>query len=153
MPTADEAEGRTDPPRSVRVSFWLWVVAGAVGVLGAALFFALREDWARREAERARQAGQDMSAFDVLQTAKGLSWWLLLGSIVFLGFFLLLAYQARRGVRKARALLLVLAVFGVLFQYSVGRVTIYGLLSALLILIAVGLLYGRGARRYFAVDR
>ncbi|GAA3003612.1 hypothetical protein [Actinokineospora diospyrosa] len=154
MPTADEAEVRTDPPIAVRVSFWLWVLAGTLGVVGAALFFTLREDWALREYERARAAGKaTFTVAELTQTAIGLSWWLLLGSIMFLGFFLLLAYQARRGVRKARTLLLVLAVFGALFQYSVGRVTIYGLGSSLVIIVAVGLLYTKGGRRFFPANR
>ncbi|GAA3020331.1 hypothetical protein [Actinokineospora globicatena] len=150
MPTADEAEVRTDPPIAVRVSFWMWVLAGALGIVGAVLFFRLRDDWALREYERFRAAGKsEVSAADLAATANGLSWWLLLGSAMFFGFFLLLAYQARRGVRKARTLLLVVAVFAALFQYSVGRVTIYGLGSSLVIIVAVGLLFGKGGRRFF----
>ncbi|RLK60657.1 hypothetical protein CLV68_1166 [Actinokineospora cianjurensis] len=152
MPTADEAVVRTDPPIAVRTSFWLWALAGLLGVVGAALFFALRDDWALRQYERLRAAGDAVvTAGQVAETAAGLSWWLLVGSVMFLGFFLLLAYQARRGVRKARTLLLVLAVFGALFQYSVGRVTIYGLGSALVIIVAIGLLFTRSARRFFPV--
>ncbi|SER74214.1 hypothetical protein SAMN04487818_1057 [Actinokineospora terrae] len=152
MPTADEAVVRTDPPIAVRVSFWLWALAGLLGVVGAALFFVLREDWALRQYERLRAAGDAVvTAGQVSETATGLSWWLLVGSVMFLGFFLLLAHQARRGVRKARTLLLVLAVFGALFQYSVGRVTIYGLGSALVIIVAIGLLFTRSARRFFPV--
>ena len=64
-------------------------------------------------------------------------------------FFALLAYQARRGVRKARTLLLVVGLFAALFEYTVGRVTILGLVSALLIIVAAGFLYSPPARRFY----
>ncbi|GLZ38211.1 hypothetical protein Acsp05_18350 [Actinokineospora sp. NBRC 105648] len=148
MPTADEADARTDAPRVVRAAFWIWVLAGVLGVVGAVLFFALREEWARRQVELYPQ----LRSVDVEQTATGLSWWLLVGSIMFFGFFLLLAHQARRGVRKARTLLLVLGVFATLFEYAAGRVTVYGLASALSTIVAVGMLYSGSARRFYRHD-
>ncbi len=149
MPTAAEAgEPAVEAPAVVRVAFWVWVAAGLLGVVGAVLFFALRAEWAQGQVRNR----PELAIRDVDDLATGLSWWLVIGSTMFLGFFLLLAHQARRGVRKARTLLLVLGVFAALFEYSVGRVTIYGLLSALLVVVATGLLYAPAARRFFAVS-
>lgn len=152
MPTAEEAaaagQARTDAPRVVRVSFWLWIAAGVIGLVGAVLFLVLRDEWA--DIQVRSNPGQSIA--DMRGLAAGLSWWLLAGSVMFLAFFVLVGYNARRGVRKARTLLLVLGVFAALFEYSLGRVTIYGLISALLIIVAAGLLYAPPARRFFAGD-
>ncbi|MGQ0839274.1 hypothetical protein [Actinokineospora sp.] len=150
MPTAAEAEAagesRTDAPRVVKVAFWVWIAAGVTGVAGAVLFFALRDRLV--EAELRRRPDLDPVVLD--QSTIGLSWWLLAGSVMFLGFFALLAYKARGGVRKARTLLVTLGVFAALFQYTIGRVGLLGLVSALLIVVAVGLLYAPAARRFLA---
>ncbi|SDD43229.1 hypothetical protein SAMN05216174_11132 [Actinokineospora iranica] len=150
MPTAAEAadsgHARTDAPRVVRVAFWVWVSAGLIGLIGSILFFILREEWA----ENQKRVTPEMKSVDVMQVAVGLSWWLLLGSLMFLGLFLLLAHHARRGARKARTLLLVVGVIACLFEYSFGRVTIYGLISALLVIVGLGMLYMPTARRFFA---
>ncbi|WP_156758032.1 hypothetical protein [Actinokineospora pegani] len=147
MPTADEADegARGDAPGAVRAAFWVWVVAGAVGLAGAIYFFVNRENWVRAQV----RLNPDLLALDVQATATGLGAWLIAGAAMFLVFFVLLAYQARRGIRKARALLLVLGLFAALFEYTLGRVTIYGLLSALLIIIAAGMLYSPRARRFY----
>jgi hypothetical protein len=150
MPTADEAAAaglaRADAPRVVRVGFWVWIAAGLIGVVGAVLFLVLRDEWA--DLQLRNNPGQ--SASEIRGPAAGLSWWLLSGSVMFLAFFVLLAHNARRGVRKARTLLSVLGIFAALFEYSLGRVTIYGLVSALLVIVAVGLSYAPPARRFFA---
>ncbi len=147
MPTADAAEdaapGRA--PGVVRAGFWVLLAAGVVGIIGGSLFFALREEWARDQVKRM----PDLNLADQTQAAIGLSWWLVLGAAMFLSFFLLLGYQALRGVRKARTLLLVIAVFASIFEYALGRVTIYGQLSSLLTLVGIGLFYVRGARRFY----
>ncbi|OLR90738.1 hypothetical protein [Actinokineospora bangkokensis] len=152
MPTAAEVEaageGRPPAPRPVRAAFWVFLAAGVVGLVGSVLFFALRDEWA--EVQIRSSQGRDLP--DMHETAKGLSWWLLVGSVMFLAFFALLAHAARRGERKARTLLVVLSVFAALFEYTIGRVTIYGLVAALLIIIGVVLLYLPGSRAFFAVD-
>ncbi|WP_436492572.1 hypothetical protein [Actinokineospora sp. HUAS TT18] len=150
MPTADEAvaagEDRKDAPTVVRVAFWVWVAAGLAGVVGSVLFFALRS----RLIDETLKQKPELNRVQLEQTATGLSWWLLLGSIMFLGFFILLAYKARGGTRKARTLLVTVGVFAALFQYTIGRVGILGLLSALLIVVGLGLLYMPKSRAFFA---
>lgn len=152
MPTADEAylagEDRTDAPGVVRAAFWVWVAAGVVGLFGALSFFFLRSKIV--EETLRRQPGQNKAELERIAT--GLSWWLVLGSLMFLGFFVLLAYKARGGTRKARTLLVVVGVFAALFQYSVGRVGILGLFSTLLILVALGMMFMPAARKFFAVS-
>ncbi|PPK69418.1 hypothetical protein V5P93_006940 [Actinokineospora auranticolor] len=148
MPTADEVAARADAPRVVRISFWVLVAAGVSGIVGAVLFLALRADWARLRVERA----PELRLSDVQANATTLSWWLVIGTVTFLGFFVLLSTQARRGVRKARTLLLVVGVFATLFEYSIGRVTVYGLFSALLTVVGVGLLFFKSARPFYPHD-
>ncbi|CRK60196.1 hypothetical protein [Alloactinosynnema sp. L-07] len=152
MPTADEAtaagENRVDAPGVVRAAFWVWVAAGVAGVIGSVLFFALRS---RLIAETLKQR-PELSQAELERTATGLSWWLLLGSIMFLGFFVLLAHKARGGTRKARTLLVTVGVFAAMFQYTIGRVGILGLVSALLIVVALGMLYMPKSRAFFKVS-
>ncbi|WP_424190092.1 hypothetical protein ACOBQX_14715 [Actinokineospora sp. G85] len=147
MPTADEADAdaRGDAPGVVRAAFWVWVVAGAVGLGGAIFFFVQRAEWVRAQV----RVNPELRVLDLEATATGLGAWLIAGAAMFLVFFVLLAYQARRGVRKARTLLLVLGLFAALFEYTLGRVTIYGLVSALMIIVAVGMLYSPRARRFY----
>ncbi len=152
MPTADEAaagEQRADVPRVVHVSAWMWVAGGVVGLVGAILFFANRD----RLVEATLAQDPQVTAAKLAQIASGLSWWLLLGSIMFLGLFVLLAHQARRGTRKARRLLVTVGIFAAFFQYMVGRLGFYGLfglVSTLLIVVAAALMYAPAAKRFYA---
>lgn len=145
MPTAGEASGdRVVPPAIIRVDYWLWLVAGAVGLAGAVTLMLNQGTVA---ANWARSSGVELpEARDIV---KGYTIWLTVGSVVFLLLYLLLAHQARDGVRKARTLLLVTGVIGALFQYGFGRITIFGLLSTLLILAAIALLFFPAARRFY----
>ncbi|MGX7824160.1 hypothetical protein ACTG9Q_03620 [Actinokineospora sp. 24-640] len=145
MPTADEAGGdRVDPPLIIHVAYWLWLVAGAVGLAGAV---ALMLNQGAVAANWARSSGVEL--IEARDIVKGYTVWLSVGSVVFLLFYLLLAHQARNGVRKARTLLLVTGVIGALFQYGFGRITIFGLLSTLLTLAAIALLVFPAARRFY----
>jgi hypothetical protein len=152
MPTADEAfaagEDRSDAPPVVRAAFWVWIAAGAIAVAGAVLFFSLRD----RLVEETLRQQPKLTKVDLDAAATGLAWWLLLGSVMFLGLIILLAYKARGGTRKARTLLVVVGAISALFQYTIGRVGLLGLVSALLTIVAAGMLFMPTARKFFAVS-
>lgn len=87
---------------------------------------------------------------------------LIVTTLIGLGFALLLLYLiARRGSRIARWLLVVLAVLGtaqfllaaLLHRLSPGLIGMLGLLGTLLRVSAVGLLFGREARGWFAIRK
>ncbi|MGW5055413.1 hypothetical protein [Actinokineospora sp. NPDC004072] len=145
MPTADEAAGpRAQPPGLVRAAYWLWLVAGAIGLAGGLVVLANRavlvEGYAKAQAVPPAQADE---------VVQGLTVWLIAGSVVFLALYWLLAYQARTGVRKARTLLLVVGLLSAFFQYGFGRVTIFGLVCALLTIVAMAVLYFPSSRRFY----
>lgn len=147
MPTADEAgPDRVDAPGAVRASFWLWVLAGATGLLGAILLVVHRGTVVDVLAE----ANPALARGRVEETVKGLTVWLTAGSVMFLVFFVLLAHKVRGGIRKARTLLVVVGLFSALFQYAVGRLGLLGPVSALLTLLALAMLFMPSARRFFA---
>ena len=146
MPTADEADGgeRVAPPGLVTAAYWVWLVAGALGLAGGIAVMLNQEPLADTYARTQR-----VPINQALDVVKGYTVWLIVGSAVFLLLYWLLAYQARRAVRKARVLLLVVGALSAFFQYGFGRVTIFGLLCAMLTVIAMALLYLPPARRFY----
>ncbi|WP_189209385.1 hypothetical protein [Actinokineospora fastidiosa] len=145
MPTADEAAGdQVRPPGLVSATYWLWLVAGAIGLAGG-LAVMLNQ----RTLVDGMAKAQSLPPEQAQEIVQGLTVWLVTGSAVFLILYWLLAYQARTGVRKARTLLLVVGVLSAFFQYGFGRVTIFGLVCALLTVLAMALMYFPASRRFY----
>jgi hypothetical protein len=144
MPTADEAAERVTPPVVVTVAYWLWLVAGAIGLAGGLTVLLNQQFLADSYAKT-----QSVPLTEALDIVKGYTVWLILGSAVFLLLYWLLAYQARNGVRKARMLLLVVGLLSAFFQYGFGRITIFGLICAMATIIALALLFMPGAKRFY----
>lgn len=144
MPTADEAGERVTPPVVVTVSYWLWLVAGAVGLAGGLTVLLNQQFLADSYAET-----QSVPAAEAMDIVKGYTVWLIAGSAVFLLLYWLLAYQARGGARKARTLLIVVGLLSAFFQYGFGRITIFGLICAMATIIALALLFMPGAKRFY----
>ncbi|MFC5285940.1 hypothetical protein ACFPM7_02660 [Actinokineospora guangxiensis] len=144
MPTADEAGERVRPPMVVTVAYWLWLVAGAIGLAGGLTVLLNQQFLADSYATT-----QSVPLTEAMDIVKGYTVWLILGSAVFLLLYWLLAYQARNGVRKARMLLIVVGLLSAFFQYGFGRITIFGLICAMATIIALALLFMPGAKRFY----
>ena len=144
MPTAAEAAERVTPPPVVTIAYWLWLVAGAIGLAGGLTVLLNQQFLASSYSET-----QSVPLAEAVDIVKGYTVWLVAGSAVFLVLYWLLAYQARNGVRKARTLLLVVGLLSAFFQYGFGRITIFGLICALATIFALALLFMPGARRFY----
>ena len=149
MPTADEAAAAAPEqpaPGSVRYAFIAWILAAIVGLANSVLMLAYKE----RLIDSAIKNNKNPNVTND-QIASGtttLLWMFLVGSVVFGALFVLFAYKAHGGVRRARTLLLVLGVITVLYYFLILRTTL-GLMSALLALTASILLYLPKASEYF----
>ncbi|HWM04734.1 MAG TPA: DUF6264 family protein [Actinophytocola sp.] len=149
MPTAREAaRDRSDlpMPRVLRISFYLWIVAGAVGMVGGILMLLTKQSLI----DDVVAANEDTS-ITPQQIADGMTtllWMHMVVTVVFAVLFALFAYKAQNGVRRARMMLTIVVVIVVIFYYALFR-TQLGLLSALLAAIATAMLYVPSARDYF----
>lgn len=152
MPTAAEAQQQrpgADAPKMVHYSFWLWLTAGAVAVLGAALAFPAKDAMVQNAVRQNKDPR--ITEQMIAEGANTLLWSLLVGSVILAALYGLFAYKAREGTRSARTALIVLTVITVLFQFVFG--SIIGLLSAVLAMGALGLLFVPSTRDYFPSRR
>lgn len=145
MPTADEADDgdRVAPPTMVTAAYWLWIVAGAIGLAGGVTAVQIQDTLV---AGLVRLQG--MPVPDAAEIVRGQTIFLISGSVVFLLLYWLLAHQARNGVRKARTLLVVVGVLGGLFQFLFA-IRLFGALAVFLAMVALVLLYLGPARRFY----
>jgi len=90
----------------------------------------------------------DLTNAQIASGTTTLLWMLMTVTVVFGVLLALFGYKAQEGVKKARTMLTVLTVLVALF-YFVLFTTPFGLLSALLALIATGLLYLPAASQYY----
>ena len=150
MPTAaEEAAARPDieVPRVVRYALWAWVVSTLLAVSGAVLVFVMR-DALIDEAIKAN-TNKDFTPDLIRSSITNYSWLLLVGTITVGALGILCAYKARQGTAKGRGLLTVVALFGALFQYFIGRFTIFGPASSLFALLTLLLLFLPSASAYY----
>jgi hypothetical protein len=139
---------KVNPPRPVAISFWFWLAASLVIVAGQIFTVINKQSIIDSLIKRSRDAGQK---FDPGQLASGtttLIWTFFVGGLVFSGLLMLFAYKAREGTRSARTVLTGLAVVSVLFQL-VFLQGLFAEASALLLVIALVLLYLPGVSEYF----
>lgn len=154
MPTAREAaakrarpDGTAAPvPGLLRWSFYLALLAAVIGVVGG-VFLLLNKQTLIDDLIR-DNTNQDLTNEQIASGTTTLLWMLMIVTVVFGALLALFGYKAQEGVKKARTMMTVLTVLVVLF-YFVLFTTPFGLLSALLALIAVALLYLPSASQYY----
>lgn len=142
-PPAAEA----DPPKPVKVSFWLWLAAGVLLIAVMALQFAFKQQYVDlvMKSNHDAKVTRDSVAAGYTQAV----WVLLLGAVVLAVLFVLFAYKAREGTRSARTVLTVLVVLLLLVQV-VGRVaSLSTLLVTLVALVALMMMYLPSVLPYF----
>jgi hypothetical protein len=129
----------------VRYAFVVWVLAGMFGMINAIILLAnkqrLIDNWVRTKSA-------DVSDDQIARGATTLLWMFMLAAIVFALLFTLFAYKAQDGVRRARLSLTVLCLVTVAFYFLVLP-TQFGLMTALLALVATVLLYLPRSNVYF----
>ena len=138
-------------PKHVAMSFWLWIAASVMSVIGSLLMFGRRDEM--REAFRTQQGTEQLTQaqLDTLVTAT-----VVIGvvvSVVLSALYVLFAFKARAGRNWARVVLLILTAFSVVMLALAGGFSWLGMLATLVSLVAVVLLFLPAANAYFASAR
>jgi hypothetical protein len=134
---------RTTPaPQAVTTSYWLYIVGGILGLIGAVIVGVLIPSSIAAATSSTTQAlqGQSANGVDVSGTVTAVAVVLavlsIVLSLVFAVLMLVLAPRMRRGSNRARITLIVLAalqVFGLLGSYGVGALHFLVVLVALIL--------------------
>ncbi|MEV6911734.1 hypothetical protein [Amycolatopsis sp. NPDC051071] len=133
-------------PKPVAISFWLWIGAGVVLIVGQIALLALKQqltDGVVKQVTANPVPGQPLDPAQIASGIEKLLWLLLAGAVTFAVLFALFAYKAREGTRSARTVLTVGAVFLVLVELLVlrGALNVFLLVATLLVAIALILMY------------
>lgn len=154
MPTAREAAAKRARPGAaaepvpgvLRWSFYLALLSAVIGVVGGVFLLLNKQTLIDHQLEN--NTNQELSNEQIASGTTTLLWMLMTVTVIFGVLLALFGYKAQEGVKKARTMMTVLTVLVVLF-YFVLFTTPFGLLSALLALVAVGLLFLPTASQYY----
>lgn len=118
-PLSNDRRERPVPPGPVQLSFWLWVAAAALLVVGFVLMVGNQAEIIESlldSYERARLAGDPVTERsgvtpeNIATGVPGLLWLLAAGAVMIAGLIVLFAYKAREGTRSARSVLIALTL-------------------------------------------
>ena len=138
-----------NPPVQVKVSFWLWIAAGVVVIIGQAYTLLIKDQLITELVKQNQQGtGQKVAPDQIASGTNTLVWLLLIGAVVFAVLLGLFAWKAREGTRSARSVLTGLAIVCVLFQIVIFY-NFFTLIAAFLLLIALVLMYLPSVAEYF----
>jgi hypothetical protein len=138
-----------NPPMPVKVSFWLWIAAGVVVIVGQAYTLLIKDQLvAELVKQNQRGTGQKVAPDQIASGTNTLVWLLLIGAVVFAVLLGLFAWKAREGTRSARSVLTGLAIVCVLFQIVIFY-NFFTLIAAFVLLIALVLMYLPSVANYF----
>lgn len=155
MPTAREAQAKRaayrrpedpQPPQLLRYAFYLYVLAGVIGLIGGIYMLINKQEIIDTIVRN--NTDDRITNEQIASGTNTLLWLLMVVTLVFGVLFALFGYKVAEGVRRARMLLTILTVIIVLFYYVLFA-TPFGLLSALIALVATVLLYLPASSRYF----
>ncbi|MDT8909903.1 hypothetical protein NYF13_03110 [Amycolatopsis sp. PS_44_ISF1] len=138
-----------DPPKPVKVSFWLWIAAGVVVIVGQAYTLLIKDQLITELIKQNQQGtGAKVAPEQIASGTTTLVWLLLIGAVVFAVLLGLFAWKAREGTRSARSVLTGLAIVCVLFQIVIFY-NFFTLIAAFVLLIALVLMYLPSVAEYF----
>ncbi|HEU5469823.1 MAG TPA: hypothetical protein VFV67_04165 [Actinophytocola sp.] len=134
-----------DPrPAPVRYAFVLWLLAGLFSIVNAIYLFTTKQDLI----DVSVRLNPDVPYDQIARGANTLLWMFMIGAVAFAALFALFAYKAQDGTRRARLMLTMLCTLTVLFYFLILN-TLFGLMTALLAIIATVLLYLPKSNFYF----
>jgi hypothetical protein len=134
-------------PLEVKVSFWLWITAGVVYVVGYVIFLMNKQEIIDTLVKG--NTDPKITRETISSSVTTLLWMLVIGAVVFAILFALFAYKAREGTRSARTILAVLVVLVVLFQFLLQLFSLVTLFGVLIAFFALALLFWPSVRDYF----
>lgn len=146
-------------PKPVELSFKLWLANVVLGVIGSIIVFLVLDDVIEAAADEA-----GVSAAAAKDIARPVVMTGLVVGLLIIGLLAALAFQMRNGKNWARVTLTVLGAIGVILALvnigdefaveGIGPVSgTIGVLRMLLIVGAIGLMYGGEANAYFKANQ
>jgi hypothetical protein len=135
-----------EPPAPVRVSFWLWIVAGLGLIAGFGRALTRVDDISAAIIEINNDP--NISDEQIRAGAASMLWVLFIGAVVFATLFALFAYKAREGTRSTRPILVVLATVALILQLPLYA-DLITLGSVLVACAAIVLMYLPSVASYF----
>ncbi|MFI7678626.1 hypothetical protein [Actinophytocola sp. NPDC049390] len=154
MPTAREAALRAQakrrfeepPPRTLRISFYFFVVAGLIWLASMVISLIYKQDIIDAQIEASRDTG--LSPDQIANGVTQILWIVTIAALTFTVFLGLFGYKATEGTRRARTLVTIFGTVLVLFHLLLNG-TPPGMLSAMFCLVGLALLWSPSARKYF----
>jgi hypothetical protein len=134
------------PPRTLRFSFYFFTAAGLVWLISAVIFLINKQTIT--DAQIDNNTDPKITPDQIASAVNQLLWFYLVISVVFTVFLGLFGYKATEGTRRARTLVTIFSAILVIFHLLLFS-TQFGILSALLALVALALIWSPTARAYF----
>lgn len=134
------------PPRTLKFSFYFFAASGLVWLVSAVIFLINKQVIIDAQVEN--NTRKDISADQIASAVNQLLWFYLILAAVFAVFLALFGWKATEGTRRARTLVTIFSAIMVIFHLLLFS-TQFGILSALLAMIGLGLIWSRTARAYF----
>ncbi len=121
--------GDTDAPSVIRVSFWSWIAAAAVGLIDAVLFFYFKNQLI----DSTMRANPSLNIDQVRSGANSFVWLTLILAVLFGSLYVYFAYRMRAGDRKARTRLLIAGVVHLVVSilFPVSLIVLIGVVLSL----------------------
>lgn len=134
-----------DVPSVIRVSFWAWVAAAAVGLIDAVLFFYFKDALV----DSTIKARPDLNVDQVRSGATAYVWLTLILAVLFGSLYVYLGYKMRDGARRQRTWLLVagLVHLAISILFPISLVVLVGVVLSLIGALAMYL--PAAAKTYF----
>ncbi|MBE1467031.1 hypothetical protein [Kibdelosporangium phytohabitans] len=137
--------GDTDAPSVIRVSFWAWIAAAAIGLIDAVLFFYFKNTLI----DSTMRARPDLNVDQVRSGANSFVWLTLILAVLFGSLYAYFGYRMRAGERKARTRLMIAGVVHLVVSilFPVSLIVLIGVVLSLVGVLAMYL--PAAAKTYF----
>jgi hypothetical protein len=135
-------------PKEVQLSYWLWIAAAALMVIGAVLTLAQRDAVldTLRAANTTNLTEEQLQSFATISV----TFYVLVG-LILAGLFVWFAMKARVGRNWARIALIILGA--VVFLFQVLGLSLLGIVTALVVLGGLITLNLKPSTRFFAASK
>jgi hypothetical protein len=136
-PIAEQATGPApQQPTTILVSFWCWIVAAVLGLVGALILFGEKGSLnAAAQSRLATSGNTDITPTQVSAVVNGIIVGALVAAIIVGALYVLFAFKLKQGRNWARIVLLIIAILDVLSLLVNGGGT--GVLGWIGVVVAV----------------
>nr|WP_157527531.1 hypothetical protein [Kibdelosporangium sp. MJ126-NF4]CEL15003.1 hypothetical protein [Kibdelosporangium sp. MJ126-NF4]CTQ93401.1 hypothetical protein [Kibdelosporangium sp. MJ126-NF4] len=140
--------GDIDAPSVVRVSFWSWIAAAAMGLIYSVLFFVAKNGLI----EETIKARPDLNADQIRSGASAFIWLTLILAVLFGSLYVYFAYKMLAGERKQRVRLLIAGVLHLVVSllFPVNLIVLIGVVLS--VVGALTMYLPAPAKAYFTTE-